>query len=231
MKVYLIWVMILLNFHYRYPNNECNDQNDDGYETGVSDMMSLKYKHHPSFTTLPPSSPFSSISSISSTTPTSFATSQQQQSPIYNIGNNPSYHYHHQQQQQQQYQQNNPMLSSNESSSQSSPYNHHLPNGMYGNQHNDPYNFAAHEYQQLNNHFSEVNNDGKIMMSLDAESAKFNNQQSQKFFNENGSKEGHGEFYSNIINEKGVMDLGASVKNEAAKKRGRKRKNNEDSRY
>lgn len=210
--------------------NECNDQNDDGYETGVSDMMSLKYKHHPSFTTLPPSSPFSSISSISSTTPTSFATSQQQQSPIYNIGNNSSYHYHLQ---QQQYQQNNPMLSSSEGGSQTSPYNHHLPNNsMYGNQHNDPYNFAAHEYQQMNSHFSEVNNDGKIMMSLDAENAKFNQQQqSQKFFNENGTKESHGEFYSNIINEKGVMDLGGSMKNETVKKRGRKRKNDEDNKY
>lgn len=216
--------LLLLVPSSRYPMNECNDQNDDGYETGVSDMMSMKYKHHPSFTTLPPSSPFSSISSISSTTPTSFASSQQQQSPIYNIGSTPSYHYHHQQQQQQpQYQQTNPMMNPADNGQQQ--YGHHLPNSMYGNSQNDPYNFAAHEYQQLQN-FGELNNEGKVMMSLDSQSAKYNQQ--QKFFGENGTKENHGDFYPHMMAEKSGIEMAGAIKSETVKKRGRKRKNDED---
>jgi hypothetical protein len=212
--------------------NDCNDQNDDGYETGVSDMMSMKYKHHPSFATLPPSSPFSSISSISSTTPTNFANSQQQQSPIYNLGNNASYHYHHQQYQQSQ------MLNLTENNSQST-YNHHHPNdnmAIYGassSAHNDPYNFASHEFQhQMNSHFSDVN-DGKMMMSLDhhsdnamKESMKFS--QPPKYHqNENGSTNGNpGDFFSTLLDDKNMSltEKTNSSKLDATKKRGRKRK-------
>jgi hypothetical protein len=207
--------------------NECNDQNDDGYETGVSDMMSMKYKHHPSFATLPPSSPFSSISSISSTTPTNFANSQQQQSPIYNLGNNASYHYHHQQYQQSQ------MLNLNENNSQSS-YNHHLPNdnmiyGAASAAHNDPYNFANHEFQQqMNSHFGDVN-DGKMMMSLDhhADNAM---KDSMKFSqpHNNGVTNGNpGDFFSTLLDDKSMSlaeKTNSQSKLDATKKRGRKRK-------
>lgn len=105
---------------------------------------------------------------------------------------------------------------------------------MYGNSQADPYNFAAHEYQQMqqqqqqqqNNHFGEINNDGKVMMSLDAADKQF--AQQQKFFAENGTKENHSDFYPHMMADKGGMET--AVKSEAAKKRGRKRKNDEDNR-
>lgn len=207
--------------------NDCTDQNDDGYETGVSDMMSMKYKHHPSFVTLPPSSPFSSISSISSTTPTNFANTQQQQSPIYNLGNNANYHYHHQQYQQSQ------MLNMNENNSQSSQY--HLPNDnmIYGAAagagaaHNDPYNFANHEFQQqMNSHFGDVN-DGKMMMSMDHSDNSTKFSQPPKYCNENGTNGNPGDFFSTLLDDKSLSigeKTNSSKLNDATKKRGRKRK-------
>lgn len=97
---------------YRFPNLiDGHDQYDDGYETGVGDLLSHKYK----LPSLPPpsSSPYSSLSSSSmstistaTTTPTNLVNPQQQQSPSYMGGNGNAGNSMNQYQQQQQYHQN-----------------------------------------------------------------------------------------------------------------------------
>ena len=93
---------------------DSHEQYDDGYETGVGDLLSNnKYK----LPSLPPpsSSPYSSLSSSSististaNSTPTNLLNTLQQQSPSYLGGSGSSMPTHHQyqQQQQQQFQQN-----------------------------------------------------------------------------------------------------------------------------
>lgn len=130
---------------YRFPNLiDGHDQYDDGYETGVGDLLSHKYK----LPSLPPpsSSPYSSLSSSSmstistaTTTPTNLVNPQQQQSPSYmggsgNAGNNMN-QYQQQQQQQQQYHQNHqqyqPMQHQHPSHQNSNSFNYH--HHMFGN--------------------------------------------------------------------------------------------------
>lgn len=93
---------------------DSHEQYDDGYETGVGDLLSNnKYK----LPSLPPpsSSPYSSLSSSSististaNSTPTNLLNTQQQQqqSPSYMGGSGSSMPTHHQYQHQQQFQQN-----------------------------------------------------------------------------------------------------------------------------
>lgn len=128
---------------YRFPNLiDGHDQYDDGYETGVGDLLSHKYK----LPSLPPpsSSPYSSLSSSSmstistaTTTPTNLVNPQQRQSPSYmgssgNAGNNVN---QYQQQQQQQYHQNHqqyqPMQHQHPSHQNSNSFNYH--HHMFGN--------------------------------------------------------------------------------------------------
>lgn len=133
----------------RYPNLIDGHEYDDGYETGVGDLMSHKYK----LPSLPPpsSSPYSSLSSSSSS-------QQQQQSPSYNMGgggnsgNNMS-HY-----QQQQYLQNQAQYPSAMQQHQNhmNSFNYHHPFGRMQQQQqpqqmsnvvknesdNDPYRFV-----------------------------------------------------------------------------------------
>lgn len=131
---------------YRYPNIIDGHEYDDGYETGVGDLMSHKYK----LPSLPPpsSSPYSSLSSSSSS-------QQQQQSPSYNMGgggnsgNNMS-HY----QQQQQYLQNQAQYPSQAMQSHQNhinSFNYHHPFGrmqqpmsnvIKSESDNDPYRFV-----------------------------------------------------------------------------------------
>jgi hypothetical protein len=108
-----------VNF-YSFPNLIEGHDFDDGYETGVGDLLSHKYK----LPSLPPpsSSPYSSLSSSSmstistaTTTPTNLVNPQQQQSPSYGgTGNNMNqyqqqqYHQNHQQYQQSMQQQQQP---------------------------------------------------------------------------------------------------------------------------
>jgi hypothetical protein len=125
---------------YRFPNLiDGHDQYDDGYETGVGDLLSHKYK----LPSLPPpsSSPYSSLSSSSmstistaTTTPTNLINPQQQQSPSYmggsgNAGNNMN-QYQQQQQQYHQNQQYQTMQQQHPSHQNQNSFNYHH---MFGN--------------------------------------------------------------------------------------------------
>lgn len=138
--VYALYVIIC-----RYPNLiDSGHEYDDGYETGVGDLMSHKYK----LPTLPPpsSSPYSSLSSssmstisTSTMTPTNLVNPQQQQSPSYlsggaangNAGNTMNHYQQQQQQQPQQYHQNQQQYQPMQHQNHMNSFNSYHP--MFGN--------------------------------------------------------------------------------------------------
>lgn len=125
------------NYIYRYPNLIDGHEYDDGYETGVGDLMSHKYK----LPSLPPpsSSPYSSLSSSSSS-------QQQQQSPSYNMGggNSGTNMSHYQQQQYLQNQAQYPQAMQHQNHMNS--FNYHNPFGR-----NHPQQAQQAQQQQMSN--------------------------------------------------------------------------------
>lgn len=126
---------------YSFPNLiDGHDQYDDGYETGVGDLLSHKYK----LPSLPPpsSSPYSSLSSSSmstisnvTTTPTNLGNpqQQQQQSPSYMGGNgNAGNNLNQYQQQQQHYHQNHQQYQSMQHPTASTHQNSFNYHHMFG---------------------------------------------------------------------------------------------------